>query len=332
MNPLEKKSLGNTGLKVTSLGLGCTSLGGMYEDISEEQALEVVRRSFSLGLNLFDTAPFYGSGKSEERLGKVLTEYPRECFVLATKVGRILIPTQDEERGKKIFVNPLPFRPVFDFSYDGVMRSFEESLARLKVNRIDILHIHDPDEHYKEALKSAYPALEKLRSEGVIQGISVGMKQWKMLVRFAHEGDFDCFLLAGRYTLIDQSAANELFPLCLKKNIGIILGGTYNSGILATGARPGAKYDYTDAPLEILEKVSRIEAVCARHQVSLKAAASQFALAHPAVTAIIPSAGEPVFVEENVSLLQQKIPDDFWAELKDKSLISEDSPTPTERK
>jgi len=330
MNPLKKRSLGSTGLEVTPLGLGCTSLGGLYEDMSEVQAFEVVDRSLTLGLNLFDTAPFYGSGKSEERLGKALAEVPRDRFVIATKVGRILVPTSGEDRGKKIFVNPLPFRPVFDFSYDGVMRSFEESLTRLKIDRIDILHIHDPDDHYKEAIESAYPVLEKLRSEGVIRGISVGMKQWEMLVRFAHEGDFDCFLLAGRYTLLDQSAMEELFPLCMKKNISIILGGTYNSGILATGAAPGAKYDYAEAPVEILERVHHIEAVCDRYQVSLKAAASQFALAHPAVTAIIPGAATPEQVNENFSLLQQKIPKDFWTELQIKGLIREDAPTPKE--
>jgi len=210
------------------------------------------------------------------------------------------------------------------------MRSFEESLTRLKSDRIDILHIHDPDDHYQEAIESAYPALEKLRSQGIIRAISVGMKQWEMLVRFAHEGDFDCFLLAGRYTLLDQSAMGELFPLCIKKNIGLILGGTYNSGILATGAQPGAKYDYADAPWEILERVRCIEAVCDRYQVSLKAAASQFALAHPAVTAIIPGAATLEQVNENFRLLQQKIPDDFWAELQVKGLISEDAPTPKE--
>jgi D-threo-aldose 1-dehydrogenase len=328
MDPLKKRRLGKTTVEVTALGLGCTSLGGMYEDISDEQAVEVVHHSLSLGLNLFDTAPFYGSGKSEERLGRALAGIPREQFVLATKIGRTLIPAQGEDRGKKIFVNPNPFQPVFDFSYDGVMRSFEDSLARLKVEHIDVLHIHDPDEHYQEAIDSAYPTLEKLRSEGAIRAISVGMKQWEMLARFAQEGDFDCFLLAGRYTLLDQSAIHELFPLCLRKNISIILGGTYNSGILATGARPGAKYDYADAPPDILEKVSCIEAVCARHHVSLKAAASQFALAHPVVAAIIPGAGEPAFVEENFSLLQQRIPPDFWAELKGKGLLCESVPTP----
>jgi D-threo-aldose 1-dehydrogenase len=328
MNPLEKKRLGKTALEVTSLGLGCTSLAGMYEDISEDQAVEVVYRSLELGLNLFDTAPFYGSGKSEERLGRALAGNPRNRFVLATKVGRTLIPTEGENYGKKIFINPLPFKPVFDFSYDGVMKSFEASLARLKVDRIDIVHIHDPDNYYQEAIESAYPALEKLRSEGAIQAISVGMKHWEMLARFAHEGNFDCFLLAGQYNLIDQSAIHELFSLCLKKSIGIILGGTYGSGILATGAKPGAKYDYVDAPPEILEKVSCIEAVCAYHNVSLKAAASQFSLSHPAVTAIIPGAGDPAFVEENFNLLQQEIPADFWIELKNKGLLCENAYIP----
>jgi len=328
MNPLQKRSLGSTGLEVTSLGLGCTSLGGLYTDMSVEQAVEVVDHSLALGLNLFDTAPFYGSGKSEERLGKALKKIPREDFILATKVGRTLVPTLGDDRGKKIFVNPLPYQPVFDFSYDGIMRSFTDSLTRLQTDRIDILHIHDPDDHYQQAIESAYPVLDALRSQGVIRAVSVGMKQWEMLVKFAHEGDFDCFLLAGRYTLLDQSAMLELFPLCIKKNISIILGGTYNSGILATGAHPGAKYDYNDASVEMLQRVRQIELVCDRHQVSLKAAACQFALAHPAVTAIIPGSATLKQVQENFNLLQQEIPDDFWTELQITGLIHPEAPVP----
>ena len=330
MNPLEKKILGSSGLSVTRLGLGCAPLGDLYGSISDEQASEVVRRAVSLGLNLIDTAPLYGSGKSEKRVGQGLADMPRDSYILATKVGRVLEPSEGVDRGQEIFENPPPFVPVFDFSYDGVMRSFDESLERLGVDRIDILHIHDPDDHYEEAIGNAYPALDKLRSEGVISGVSAGMNQWEMLARFARSGEFDCFLLAGRYSLLDQSSLDELLPLCLEKNVGIMAGGTYNSGILAKGAQKGAKYNYADAPSEILEKAQGLEVVAQRHQVSLKAASSQFVLAHPAITTIIPGTRQPDRVNENFQLLQEEIPVDFWAELKAENLIRKDAPVPGE--
>ena len=329
MNPLERKVLGSSGLEVTCVGLGCAALGGLYGDIPEEQADAVVARALALGLNLFDTAPLYGSGKSELRVGRALAGVPRDSYVLCTKVGRVLEPTDGEEREEGIFANPPPFKPVFDFSYDGVMRSFEESLERLGVDRIDVLHIHDPDDHYDEAIGSAYPALDKLRGEGVISAVSAGMNQSGMLVSFARAGEFDCFLLAGRYSLLEQGALDELLPLCLEKDIGILAGGTYNSGILAKGARAGAKYDYDDAPTEIIEKAQGIEEVAARHGVNVKAAASQFALAHPAIVAIIPGTRQPDRVTENAELLKLSIPADFWEELRDRHLIRDDAPTPT---
>ncbi|SVC97086.1 uncharacterized protein METZ01_LOCUS349940, partial [marine metagenome] len=197
MDPLERKVLGSTGLQVTQLGLGCAALGGLYGDIPDEQAHAVVQRALDLGLNLFDTAPLYGSGKSEIRVGEVLKDIPRDDFVLCTKVGRVLDPVtdEDEDRGQEIFDQPPPFKPVFDYSYDGVMRSFEESLQRLQLDRVDILHIHDPDDHYTEAITSAYPAIAALREQGAITGVSAGMNQWEMLADFARAGDFDCFLL-----------------------------------------------------------------------------------------------------------------------------------------
>ncbi|MSR81480.1 MAG: aldo/keto reductase [Candidatus Latescibacteria bacterium] len=331
MNPLGKKELGRTGLQVTRLGLGCAALGGLYGDIPEEQATAVVQRALVLGLNLFDTAPLYGSGKSEQRLGRALQGVPRDSYVLASKVGRILVPAQGSERGQEIYANPPPFQPVFDFSYDGVMRSFESSLQRLGVDRIDILHIHDPDDHYEAAINGAYPALDKLRSQGVIRAVSAGMNQWEMLARFAREGRFDCFLLAGRYSLLEQEAMDELLPLCLEKQIGIMAGGTYNSGILAKGAQAGSKYNYADAPPQIIEKARQLEEVAARHQVSIKAAASQFALAHPAITTIIPGTRQPSRVDENFELLSEKIPAAFWDELKERELIRREAPVPGEK-
>lgn len=328
MHPLEKAALGRSGLQVTRLGLGCAAIGGLYGDIPDDQATQVVHKALDLGLNLFDTAPLYGSGKSEERLGRALRDVPRDSYVLASKVGRLLVASDDDQRDGSIFDNPPPFKPVFDFSYDGVMRSFEDSLKRLGVDRIDILHIHDPDAHWKEAIEGAYPALERLRSEGVISAVSAGMNQWEMLARFAREGDFDCFLLAGRYSLLDQSALDELLPLCTEKNIGIMAGGTYNSGILAKGAKPGATYNYGEAPTDIMQKAQAIEAVAERHGVDVKAAASQFVFAHPAITCIIPGTRQPARVEENFNLLIDEIPSAFWDDLRAENLVHESAPLP----
>ena len=328
MHPLEKAALGRSGLQVTRLGLGCAAIGGLFGDIPDDQATQVVHKALDLGLNLFDTAPLYGSGKSEERLGRALRDVPRDSYVLASKVGRLLVASDDGQRDGSIFDNPPPFKPVFDFSYDGVMRSLEDSLKRLGVDRIDILHIHDPDAHWKEAIEGAYPALERLRAEGVISAVSAGMNQWEMLARFAREGDFDCFLLAGRYSLLDQSALDELLPLCTQKNIGIMAGGTYNSGILAKGAKPGATYNYGEAPADIMQKAQAIEAVAERHGVDVKAAASQFVFAHPAITCIIPGTRQPARVEENFNLLIDEIPSAFWDDLRAESLVHESAPLP----
>ncbi|MDA0335492.1 MAG: aldo/keto reductase [bacterium] len=327
---MQKKILGSTGLQVTRMGLGCAALGGLYGDIPDEQAYAVVRRALDLGINLFDTAPLYGSGRGEQRVGEVLRQVPRDSFVLCTKVGRVLDPVEpgDADRGQEIFENPPPFKPVFDFSHDGVMRSFDESLQRLQLDHIDVLHIHDPDDHYEQAIRGAYPAIAKLREQGLISGVSAGMNQWEMLAAFARDGDFDCFLLAGRYSLLEQESLDELLPLCVEKNIGILAGGTYNSGILAKGAREGAKFNYNDAPAEVIAKAQRLEQVSQRHGVDIKAAASQFALAHPAVTAIIPGTRRPERVTENFELLQVEIPADYWAELKAEGLIRVDAPVP----
>ena len=330
MDPLEKVVLGSSGLEVTRLGLGCAALGGLYGDIPDEQATSVVDKARQLQLNLFDTAPLYGSGKSERRLGQALQGVDRDSYILATKVGRILVPADDGDRGQSIFGDPPPFKPVFDYSRDGVMRSVEDSLERLGLDRIDVLHIHDPDNHWQEAIEGAYPALDSLRSQGVISAVSAGMNQWEMLARFAREGDFDCFLLAGRYSLLDQSALDELLPLCLEKNIGIMAGGTYNSGILAKGAKPGAKFNYNDAPDHIIKKAQGLEEAAAKHGVDIKAAASQFVFAHPAITTIIPGTRRPERVQENFDLLTEEIPAAFWGELQDRALIHPEAPTPAD--
>jgi D-threo-aldose 1-dehydrogenase len=328
MNPLEKKQIGQTGLQVTRLGLGGAPLGGLFRDVAEAAATQTIQRALALGINFMDTAPLYGHGKSEFYFGKALEGVQRDSYVLSTKVGRVLAPEEPGKLERDEFDNPAPFRPVFDFSYDGVMRSFESSLKRLNLERIDILHIHDPDNYYEPAIRQAYPALAKLRGQKLIRAVGAGMNQAEMLVRFAREGDFYCFLLAGRYTLIDHSGLEELLPLCVEKHIGIIIGGPYNSGVLATGARPGAKFNYADAPREVLERVRRVEEVCGRHSVPLRAAALQFPLAHPAVVSVIPGARSSAELEENYRLLSYSIPADFWAELKRRKLLPEEAPEP----
>ncbi|HZT71296.1 MAG TPA: aldo/keto reductase [Terriglobia bacterium] len=328
MDPLEKVEIGRTGLRVTRLGLGGAPLGGLFQDVQGEDAVATVRRALEIGINFFDTAPLYGHGKSEIWMGKALANVPADSRVLATKVGRLLEPVGPGSLEKDEFDNPAPFKPVFDFSYDGVMRSFRESLKRLNFDRVEILHIHDPDNHFEQAIEGAYPALDQLRKEGRIKAVGAGMNQAEMLARFAREGNFDCFLLAGRYTLIDHTGLKELLPLCVEKGISIIIGGPYNSGVLATGARPGAKFNYADAPPEILDKVRVVEEICARHQVPMKAAALQFPLAHPAVVSVIPGARSVAELEENFRLIRQPIPAVFWADLRKAGIIPPEAPTP----
>ena len=328
MDPLQKVQIGKTSLWVTRLGLGGAPLGGLFEDVQGEAAVATIHRAVELGINFFDTAPLYGHGKSEKWMGQGLAGIPSDSRVLATKVGRVLDPVAPGTLEKDEFDNPAPFKPVFDFSYDGVMRSFNDSLKRLQVDRIDILHIHDADNHYEQAIKGAYPALDQLRREGRIAAVGAGMNQAEMPARFAREGNFDCFLLAGRYTLIDHTGLKELLPLCVEKKISIIIGGPYNSGILATGAKPGAKFNYADAPPEILERVRKVAEVCDRFQVPMKAAALQFPLAHPAVASVIPGARSVAELEENFRLISHPIPGEFWAELRAKGLLPEEAPIP----
>ena len=327
MNPQETAEIGRTGLHVSRLGLGGAPLAGLFKGVTQEQASETIERYLGHGLHLFDTAPLYGSGLSESRLGKVLSTKDRGSFVLASKVGRLLVPDQD--RPIDVWSEDLPpLRATFDYSYDAVMRSLEESLERLKLDRIDILHIHDPDDHYEDALKHAQKALIQLRDEGVIRAVGAGMNQWEMLARFAREGDFDCFLLAGRYTLIDHSGLSELLPICEENRISIIVGGPYNSGILASGAVKGATFNYEPAAPAIMDRVAKVEAVCSRHEVPLKAAALQFPLAHPAIAAIIPGGRSPEEIDENYRMVAYPIPADFWSEIRTEGLVPDDAPTP----
>jgi D-threo-aldose 1-dehydrogenase len=326
VNPREPVQLGRTSLSVTRLGLGTAPLAGLYEEVAEEQALQVIERAWETGIRHFDTAPLYGHGHAEIRLGKALHDKPRDEFVLASKVGRLLRADAPPEPGQ-LFRGVPAVNPVFDFSYDGVMRSVDESLERLQLERIDILHIHDPDNHFEEALHGAYRALDRLRSEGVIRAVGAGMNQAEMLVRFAREGNFDCFLLAGRYTLLDQVAIKELLPLCVERGIAIIAAGVYNSGILAD-PKPGARYNYVPAPQELLERARRIRAVCDRHGVPLKAAAIQFPPAHPAVGCVVVGCRSVAQLDESREMFELEIPPALWQDLRAEGLLQKGVPTP----
>jgi D-threo-aldose 1-dehydrogenase len=339
---LKKRGLGKTEIAVTELGLGSTPLGNMYRAMDLPGAIATVHAAAEAGIGYIDTAPAYGFGLSETRLGQAIAALPRSTLILSTKVGYKLVPADPAERTRGIWDQPLPMRSEFDWSRDATLRSIEGSLERLGVSAVDMIAIHDPDEsiflkpgddphghsHFKEAMEGAYRVLADLRSQGVIKAVGVGMNQWQMLCDFAAAGDFDYFLLAGRYTLLDQDSLAHLLPLCERRGISVIICGPYNSGILATGAVPGATYDYQPAAPEVLQRVRSIEAVCARHGVSLQAAALQFPLHSPVVASIIPGARSIAEVESNLGFVQQPIPADFWAELKAEGLIDPAAPTP----
>ena len=326
MDPLDKTNIGTTALTITKLGLGGAPMGGLFSDVDERQAYETLSVAYENGVRYFDTAPLYGSGKSERFFGEFLSSVPREEFVLSTKVGRLLdYKGPVDEDG--LYANVPNLEVRYDYSRDGVLRSIDESLDRLGLDRIDIAFIHDPDEHFDIAINEAFPALEDLRSQGVLKAIGAGMNQWEMLADFARERDFDCFLLAGRYTLLDYSALEIFLPLCLEKHISVILGGPYNSGILASDLKPGTTYFYQTAPQEVITRASEIKEICSKYKVGLKAAALQFGLLHPAVASTIPGARKPAEVLENIESASAEIPTDLWNELKEEGLLPGSAPT-----
>jgi len=335
---LAKRTLGRTGLEVTTIGFGAAPLGDIYEVLDDATALATVEAAAGAGITLFDAAPLYGQGIAEHRVGTVLRRRPAGSFVLSTKVGRLLVPAPRGRSKSTRYVGGLAFDVVHDYGYDAAMRSHEQSLHRFGLPKVDILLIHDADawshgpeegpKRYKEAMTGAYRALEKLRSEGVIKGIGIGLNDPVYAARFLRDGDFDCMLLAGRYSLLEQPALAEVLPLAAKRNVGVMLGGVFNSGILASGPVPGARYNYVEAPPEILERVLRIERLCKAHRVTLPAAAVQFCLGHPAVASVVLGAVRPVEVECNVSALASQVPPQLWADLKSEGLLDPAAPTP----
>lgn len=345
MQPDKRNQVGQTALKITQFGMGGTGFGNIYKAVGDQDAQATIDAAWNAGVRYFDTAPLYGGGLSEIRVGQGLARYPRHEFVISTKVGWRLEPIEagDSQSGPtNVFADALPYRGVMDYSLDAAKRSLEASLTRLDTDHVEIVLMHDPDEsisiqpnfdpyavsHFKAAMENVYPWLDDLRRQGVVKAIGLGMNQWQMLTDFAKAGDFDCFLLAGRYTLLEQESLQQFLPLCEQKGISIIVGGPYNSGILVSGAVPGAYYNYAPAPQPLLDRVRAIEAVCARHQVALQAAALQFPFGHPAVAAIIPGARAATELAQNIAYFKQEIPADFWAELKHLQLIDPASPTP----
>jgi len=324
MRATDRAEIGKTGVRVTRLGLGGVALSGAppstdpHRPAPEPEAVALIKKSLDLGVNYLDTAPMYGVGQSERRYGEALRGIARDRYVLSTKVGRVI--RADPSGG--------PATWAFDFSREGARASFRSSLERLGLERVDIVFVHDPDDHYQAALDGAYPVLMELRAEGRIKAIGAGMNQWQMELAFAREGHSDVFLLAGRYTLLDQTALPEFLPYCVERGISVVAGGPYNSGILAVGPRAGATFNYRAASPEMMDKAARIAAVCDRHRVPLKAAALQFILAHPAVASVIPGARAVEEVEENVRLVEQAIPAALWADLKTDNLIDRNAPTP----
>lgn len=338
MNAINIRKFGRAGFDITDMGFGAAPIGNFLKAIPEEEAGTMVARAWEAGMRYFDTAPYYGHGLSELRLSHYLRWKPRDEFVVSSKVGRVLTAARREEIDFKPWVDGAPFRSRFDYSYDGTMRSFEDSLQRLGLGYIDILFIHDADVfthgpemqkvYFRQAMDGCYRALRELREQGLVKAIGVGVNNWEVMLDFMKAGDFDTLLVAGRYTLLEQDALDELLPLCEQRNTAIVIGGGFNGGILATGAVPGAKWNYAPAPAPIMEKVAKIEAVCARHDVPLAAAALQFLLAHPAVASHVPGTRTVQQMNQNLKLVEHPIPVQFWQELKALGLLRQDAPTP----
>jgi D-threo-aldose 1-dehydrogenase len=332
-----RRRIGRTALEVSQLGFGGAPLGNLLADVPDSAARAAVDTACAAGVSYFDTAPFYGHGLSEHRLGEALRGRSRDGFVVSTKVGRLLRPKRGDVASPGPFATTLPFDIEYDYSYDGAKRSIEDSCQRLGMARIDIALIHDVtvkwrgekfEESYRKSIDGAYRALFEYRSAGIVGAIGVGINDVDTLVRYARDADFDCFMLAGRYTLLDTTALPKLLPLCLARNISILLAAPYHSGILATGAVARAKYWYSDAPPDILERVRRIEAVCTRHGTKLQAAATQFPLAHPAIASVAAGYRSPEEVQLAIGACEMPIPPDLWRELRAEKLVDSNAPLP----
>ena len=335
---LPPRRLGRSGVEVTAIGFGGAPLGDLYARLDDAVAEAAVSAAADRGIALFDTSPLYGFGLSEHRVGHALRRLPRDRFVLSTKVGRVLAPAPAGVTNREGYAGGLPFTARFDYSYDGAMRSFEDSLQRLGLASIDVLLVHDIDpwthgagapRRLREALDGAWRALDELRAQRVVRAIGIGVNDADVCMRFADETDLDCVMLAGRYTLLEQPALDTFLPLAQQRGIGVMVGGVFNSGILATGAIEGARHNYRPAPAEVVERVRNIERVCRAHRVALADAAIQFVLAHPAVSSVVLGAVTPDEVERNLASASTRIPPAFWNDLVAEGLLRGDAPRPT---
>jgi D-threo-aldose 1-dehydrogenase len=335
---IETRPIGKTGVSLSRVGFGGAPVGDVKRCPSPAVAHEILQGAWDVGIRYFDTAPMYGNGLSERRIGDFLRNKPRDSYALSSKVGRMLVPDRAhalERSGGDM--SAMPFRYVFDYSYDGIMRSHELSLQRLGLERIDILLLHDVgrfsqganhEATWKQALEGGIKALQKLRDEGTVKAIGAGVNEWEILDELMDHGQWDVFLLANRYTLLDQEVLNHFLPRCLKEGVAIVDGAPLNTGILATGAIPGAAYDYKPATPEIIDRVNKIEAICRSHGLPMVAAALSFPLGHEAVASIIPGFARPSDLTTNLEHFHTKIPDVLWADLREAGLLHPAAPIP----
>ncbi|MFC5253282.1 aldo/keto reductase [Streptomyces nigrescens] len=331
---LPRRTLGRSDVAVTALGLGAAAIAGLFTPVDEDEAGAAVEAAWGAGIRYFDTAPHYGLGLSEHRLGAVLRTKPRDAYTVSTKVGRLLVPTEGRGRAGDFeddlahgFAVPATHHRRWDFSADGVRRSLEESLTRLGLDRVDLVLLHDPDDHEEQAFGEAYPALEELRSEGVVGAIGAGMNQSRMLTRFLEDTDVDAVLCAGRYTLLEQTALEELLPAAAARGKSVIVGGVFNSGLLAD-PKPGATYDYTTAPASLVSRALRMRTVAEGHGVPLRAAALRFPFGHPSVASVLVGARSAAQVHDAAAQMNHAIPDGMWRALRSEGLLPPHVPVP----
>ncbi|WP_405652379.1 aldo/keto reductase [Streptomyces sp. RK9] len=328
-----ERTLGRSGVKVSALSFGGAGIGNLYSPVSDDDAACAIGSAWDAGLRYFDTAPHYGLGLSERRLGAALRGRPRDAYTISTKVGRILEPVTGAVSGDDLadggFAVPAAHRRRWDFSADGVRRSIESSLERLGIDRVDIVYLHDPDEHGDEAFREGYPALERLRAEGVVGAIGAGMNQAEMLTRFVRDTDVDAVLCAGRYTLLDHQALAELLPAASARGASVVIGGVFNSGLLAD-PKEGARFDYTEAPGELLDRARSLQSLAARHGTTLRAAALAFPFGHPAVASVLVGIHAPGQVADTAEKFAADVPPEFWKEARAKGLLPPEVPVPGE--
>src|SRR5271165_2073134 len=337
MIPSQKNKLGRVDLHVTAMSFGGVAIGNLSRPVCELESDAMIQRAWDAGIRYYDTAPLYGHGLSELRFGHSLRRKNRDDFVLSSKVGRILKPKRRSEIDFGPWIEAAPFEMRFDYTYDGTMRSFEDCLQRMALERMDICFIHDIDrftrgdaqpEVFRQAMDGCWKALARLRSDGLVKAIGVGVNEWEVCHEALKQRDFDCFLLAGRYSLLEQEPLAQFLPFCVERNVSVVIGGGFNSGILATGPIEGSRYNYGPAPAHIKERVKRIEAVCSEFDAPLQAAAMQFVTAHPAIGSLIVGARSRSQIEQDVKWFEQPLPRELWAKLKAERLVREDAIVP----